>query len=294
MGADAIGPGLEAAYEHCRLITRSQARNFYYGFITLPPTRRRAIYAVYAFCRLCDDAVDDTDDPAEQISRILGQRRLLDGAVAGRPQGPVHSALADAVRRFAIPPQLLYEVIEGVEMDASRSRYETFADLRRYCYRVACCVGLICLEIFGYRHERAREHAVELGLAMQLTNILRDVAEDAGRGRIYIPREDLARFDLSEAEILAGSYSDRFCDLMRFQARRARAHFAGARGLLELLPLTSRACPALLEATYSRLLDRIEDRQFDVFGGRVGLGTTEKLLLAARIWPQVLVPAARR
>lgn len=283
---------LAAAYEHCRALTRAQARNFYYGFITLPPTRRRAIYAVYAFCRLCDDAADDTDDPVEQLQRVGQQRQLLNQALDGSPRGPVYTALADATRRFAIPGRYLQEIIDGVEMDATRTRYRTFADLEGYCYRVACCVGLVCLEIFGYKDPDARRHAIDLGMAMQLTNILRDIAEDAGRGRIYIPLEDLERFQLAESEILAGSMSGRFRELMRFQVERARGYFDTAQKLLPLLPVLSRACPAMLEATYSRLLDRIEGRQYDVYRGRVSLGTVEKLLLVARIWPKVLAPRA--
>ena len=285
---------LNAAYEHCRLLTRERARNFYYGFITLPPAKRRAIYAVYAFCRLCDDAADDTDDPEEQLRRVGHQRQLLNQALEGSPRGPVYVALADAAREFAIPGQYLHEIVDGVEMDATTTRYRTFAELERYCYRVAGCVGLVSIEIFGYNHPSARRYAVDLGTAMQLTNILRDIAEDASRARIYIPLEDLDRFGLAEAELLTGAVSDRFCDLMRFQVERARAYFATARQLLPLLPVLSRACPAMLEATYSRLLDRIEDRQFDVFRGRVSLGTTEKLLLVARIWPQVLAPRPNR
>ena len=285
---------LAAAYEVCRQITKSRARNFYYGFITLPRAKRRAIYAVYAFCRICDDAVDDTDDPREQLRLIGDLRGRLEKALTGDPGDPVHLALGDAVARFAIPADYLSQVIDGVEMDASISRYRTFAELERYCYRVACCVGLICLEIFGYRDSKARDYAVDLGMAMQLTNILRDIAEDAGRDRIYIPGEELDRFGLAESDILGGELSDNFRELMRFQVGRARSYFDRARRLLPLLPTMSRACPAMLEATYSRLLDRIEDRQFDVFRGRVGLGTAEKLMLVARLWPRVLIPTARR
>jgi phytoene synthase len=285
-----VNHDLSAAYEHCRALTRAQARNFYYGFITLPPARRRAIYAVYAFCRLCDDAADDTDDPVEQLRRVGHQRQLLDQALNGRPCGPVYTALADANRKFSIPGKYLQEIVNGVEMDATTTRYQTFADLEGYCYRVACCVGLVCLEIFGYKDPGARRYAVDLGMAMQLTNILRDIAEDAGRGRIYIPLEDLERFELAESEILGGSTSARFRNLMRFQVERTRGYFDSARKLLPLLPALSRACPAMLEATYSRLLDRIEDRKYDVYRGRVSLGAAEKLLLVARIWPKVLAP----
>ena len=275
---------LDRAYEYCRSLTKERAKNFYYAFITLPPVKRRAIYAVYAFCRLCDDATDEFIDADEKLRLVKEQRDLLAGACSGDPQGQVYVALEDAINSFKIPTGYLEEVINGVEMDVSKTRYATFEELREYCYRVASSVGLICIEIFGYKDTRAVEYAVDLGLAMQLTNILRDVEEDLERDRVYIPQEDIARFGCSEEDLFRGVVNDNFRDLMRFQVDRARDFFRKGRQLLPLLSPRSRACPAVLHGTYSRLLDRIESSGYNVFGRRVSLSTSEKLVLMARLW----------
>ena len=275
---------LDRAYEYCRSLTKERAKNFYYAFITLPPVKRRAIYAVYAFCRLCDDATDDFIDADEKLRLVKEQRDLLEGACSGDPQGQVYLALEDAINSFKIPTGYLEEVINGVEMDVSKTRYATFEELREYCYRVASSVGLICIEIFGYKDARAVEYAVDLGLAMQLTNILRDVEEDLERDRVYIPQEELARFGCSEEDLFRGVVNDNFRNLMRFQVDRARDFFGKGRQLLPLLSPRSRACPAVLHGTYSRLLDRIESSGYNVFGRRVSLSTSEKLVLMARLW----------
>ena len=275
---------LDRAYEYCRSLTKERAKNFYYAFITLPPVKRRAIYAVYAFCRLCDDATDEFIDADEKLRLVKEQRDLLAGACSGDPQGHVYVALEDAINSFNIPTGYLEEVINGVEMDVSKTRYATFEELREYCYRVASSVGLICIEIFGYKDARAVEYAVDLGLAMQLTNILRDVEEDLERDRVYIPQEDIARFGCSEEDLFRGVVNDNFRDLMRFQVDRARDFFRKGRQLLPLLSPRSRACPAVLHGTYSRLLDRIESSGYNVFGRRVSLSTSEKLVLMARLW----------
>ncbi len=275
---------LDQAYEYCRRLTKERAKNFYYAFITLPGEKRRAIYAAYAFCRLCDDATDDDIAAAEKLRLVAEQRSLLAGLSAGRPDGQVYVALQDAIDTYGIPMEYLEEVINGVEMDISKTRYATFEELREYCYRVASSVGLVCIEIFGYDDPDAREHAVDLGLAMQLTNILRDVEEDMERDRVYIPQEELARFGCSEDDIFQGRVNDNFRDLMRFQVERAREYFRKGKRLLPLLSPRSRACPAVLHGTYSRLLDRIEASGYNVFGRRVSLSTGEKLVLMARLW----------
>ena len=178
-------------------------------------------------------------------------------------------------------------------MDLERRRYETFEELRAYCYGVASVVGLICVQVFGYKDPRARECAVDLGLAMQLTNILRDIQEDAARGRIYLPQEEMERFGYTNDELLHGVVNARFQELMRFQVARARHYFESGKRLLPLLPLTSRACPSILGGIYSRSLNRIEARDYDVFASRVSLSTQEKLLLVTRLWLQSLIPLAR-
>ena len=231
------GGGLEADYERCAEITRTSSSNFYYAFMLLPAERRRALHAVYAFCRFIDDIADDevSGDPA----KLLGDgARNWSAFTAATPTRAISRALADSIRTFNIPRVHFEELINGIEMDLSQKRYATFADLYPYCHRVASVVGLICIEIFGYRNPDAKVYAENLGIAFQLTNILRDVSEDAARGRIYIPLEDLARFEVTEKEILAGIYSANFVRLMEFEAERAhefyatRAARAAARGSL--------------------------------------------------------------
>ncbi len=212
---------LAADYARCARITRQASSNFYYAFMLLPLERRRALYAVYAFCRFVDDIADDDSitDPAAMLARW---RDELDNVFAGTPTRPVSRALAENTARFNIPRRYFEEVIDGVEMDLSQRRYETFDELSLYCRRVASAVGLICIEIFGYSNPATRIYAEKLGLAFQLTNIIRDVREDAERGRIYLPLEDLRRFGVTESELLDGVYNDRFRALMAFEASRAR------------------------------------------------------------------------
>ena len=287
-------PTIAAAYDHCQAVTRREARNFYFAFVTLPKPRRRAIYAAYAFARLADDIADGaapTAVKAEQLGELrAGLRRALEGA----PDGPVMTALTDAADAYAIDPALFEQIIDGVEMDLSPRRYETFEELRAYCYLVASVVGLVCVEIFGYADARARETAVDLGLAMQLTNIIRDVREDRDAGRVYLPQEDLRRFGYTEEAMASGVVNDEFAGLMRFQAERARAYFESSKPLVSYLALRSRACPAVLHALYYRLLDRIEQRGFDVFSERVRLSSAEKLRIMAKTWATSFVARRER
>ena len=281
---------LEEAYAHCQRVTKAEAKNFYYAFVTLPKAKRQAIYAVYAFCRLCDDIADEPLPVDEKRRKLREVDVALEHARDGNPDGPVYSALAHAVREYGIPWEDLSEVARGVEMDLTLSRYETFDDLATYCYRVASVVGIICIHIFGFTDPVAREYAVDLGLGMQLTNILRDIKEDAEMDRVYLPQEELRRFGYPEEALMAGETSDEFTRLMRFQVARARGYFDSGKRLLPLLPVRSRACPAVLGGLYSRVLDRIEQRDYDVFERRVSLPTREKLFLAVRLWLQSYVP----
>ena len=282
---------LQRAYDHCQRITRSQAKNFYYAFRTLPAGQRRAIYAAYAFCRICDDIADEDLPQDEQRSRFEETRRRLRQGNNGPASDPVFAALEDASSRFNIPASYFEEVIEGVEMDLTHTRYETFDQLREYCYKVASTVGLVCIEVFGYKDPKARDYAIDLGIAMQLTNIVRDIREDALRGRIYIPQDEIESFRYSEGELQNGVINEAFRKLMRFQVARARRYFASGRRLIPLLPLRSRACPAVLLAVYSGILERIEASGFDVFQRRIGLSTREKLLMMARLWAASVIPA---
>ncbi|MEX2598569.1 MAG: phytoene/squalene synthase family protein, partial [Dehalococcoidia bacterium] len=249
---------LQAAYSYCATITRKEARNFYYAFITLPHARRRAVYAAYAFSRLADD-IADGDGTAGQKAEALGELRTqLREAFAGDREGLVFTALADAATTYGIPESLFHDILDGVEMDLVTTRYETFEDLKEYCYRVASAVGLVSIHIFGYREPQqapAEQYAVDFGLAMQLTNILRDLREDMERNRIYLPQEDLRRFGYTEQQLRDGVINGEYQEMMRFQAERARIYFASGARLLPLLDSRSRPCAAGLHEMYSRLLD---------------------------------------
>ena len=276
---------LAAAYDECRRITRREARNFYFAFLTLPPAQRRAIYVAYAFCRYCDDAVDAAGAPEAKLARVNDLRRLLADAYAGRAAPPLFLALADVAAAYRIPQEYFDAVLNGVASDLTKTRYANFDELRRYCYQVASAVGLICIHIFGYRGgELARQRAIDLGLAMQLTNICRDIREDWNFGRVYLPQDEMARFGVSDADIAAGVVTNAFAALLRFQIDRARACFASGRLLLPYLPRRSRACPAALGLIYGGVLDRIEAAGCDVFRERIGLSKTAKLRLMARAW----------
>ena len=280
----ATDPVIDSAYDRCERTAREHARNFYYAFRTLPRERRRAIYAAYAFCRVCDDIADGdlpTDDRRRGLSEL---RSRLGSALDGDRTDPVLTAVAHASSRFGISPGHLGEVIDGVEMDLSKARYADFEELRGYCYKVASVVGLISIEIFGYSDPAARRHAVDLGLAMQLTNIMRDVREDFARDRVYLPQDEMSAFGYGESDLRAGVVDERFRGLMALQAKRARAYFESGSRLLPLLRPESRACPAVLGALYSAILDRIEASGFDVFGRRIGLSLPEKLVLMTRFW----------
>lgn len=281
---------LQAAYQECRRITRQEARNFYYAFVLLPPERRRAIYVAYAFCRYCDDAVDSESSTDEKLRRLAELRQLLAQCYQGYADEPVFVGLAQVARDYAIPREYFDDVLSGMEADLVKSRYQDFDELRRYCYQVASAVGLICIHIFGFKDERARAHAIDLGLAMQLTNISRDVKEDMEFGRIYLPQDELGRFGCTEEDLRAGRVNDAFRELMRFQAQRARAYFQSGLQLLPYLSPRSRACAAVLGGIYSRLLARIEAVDYDVFSQRVSLSTSEKLGVMARSWATSMWP----
>jgi phytoene synthase len=286
------GASLDADYERCAQVTRRSRSSFYYAFILLPPERRRALHAVYAFCRFIDDIADDEAirEPALLLTRW---REELDRVYSGAPTRALSRALADSARRFKIPRELFEEIINGVEMDLSRKRYQSWEELRPYCYRVASALGLICIEIFGYSNPSAKLYAENLGLALQLTNILRDVREDAERGRIYLPLEDLARFNVSENEILGGVYSPNFVSLMDFEARRARELYALAQS--ELAP-EDRATLLTAEAMrliYAALLERIINSNYRVLDRRHRLSAPHKLYLVGRAWAEGRISAIR-
>jgi phytoene synthase len=254
-----------------------------WAFRLLPADRRRALSAVYAFCRAADDIADD--GPREPARLLAAWRDELDRVYAGRPHHPIGIALADTVTRFAIPREHFEAVIGGVEMDLTRDRYERWeGDLAEYCYRVAGAVGLVCIDVFGYADASARAYAVNLGLALQLTNILRDVGEDARRGRIYLPREDLRRFGCPEEDVLACRLTEALRRVLAFEAVRAGEHYGRARVLLAEADRRRLAPAEAMRLIYEQLLRRIVFRAYDVFGPPVRLTPPEKAGLAVAAW----------
>jgi len=273
------------SYSWCERLAQREAGNFYHAFRILPADQRRAMCALYSFLRIADDIADgpgETDDKRRQLG---AWRRQLDAALAGEDSHPLHPALRHTVAQFGIPCQYLVEVLDGVGMDLDTERYETFAELYRYCYQVASAVGLACIHIWGFAGDRAPHHAEAAGIALQLTNILRDLSEDAGRGRVYLPREDLERFGYTEECLSLKIRDERFRELMRFQVARARGYYEAAEGLGQALRPAGRAVFLVMLRTYRGLLNAIVHRDFDVFSGRVRLSRLHKLWLAARALP---------
>lgn len=283
-------PSLDQAYAICRAIAKREAKNFYYSFVALPPARRNAICAIYAFMRKADDLSDDESLTREERRRQLAEwlaawNHAREGAAT---DDPVFIAVRDAAARFRIPYSLLDELVAGTTMDlesdtaAGPATYATFADLYRYCYLVASVVGLVCIRIFGYSDPRAEKFAEETGIAFQLTNILRDVAEDAGRNRVYLPLEDLARHGVTLDQLLhhpAAAPTNAERALLREIGSRAEAYYASAQKLLPLIDPESRPALRVLVSIYHQLLKRIERAGYDVFSSRASVPTVQKLAI---------------
>jgi 15-cis-phytoene synthase len=286
------------AYSVCKGITRRSAKNFYYAFLVLPRRKREALCAVYAFMRLCDDIADDhklsLSDRRQKLDTWLD---ALHRAQQGQPtDDAILLALTDAQRRHAIPAGLLDELAHGTAMDVEEEesssqttsvpgltiQYKTFEDLRLYCYRVASVVGLVCIHVFGYRDPAAEGLAEQCGLAFQLTNIIRDVKEDSGMGRIYLPEEDLARFNLSASELMAAVDPARFRPVLALEADRARKFYAAGDALIPFISEDSQPALWVLVNIYRRLLEKIAEKQYDVFTTKVSLSTWEKLRILGK------------
>jgi len=295
---------LTMAYSVCRGITRSNAKNFYYAFLVLPKRKREALCAVYAFMRRCDDIADDASLTLEERRfRLDTWLSALHNAQQGQPSDdPILLALTDAQRRYTIPAGLLDELAMGTAMDvvdpgpdiesaqASSGasapqltvQYKTFEDLKLYCYRVASVVGLVCIHIFGYRDPAAEPLAEQCGLAFQLTNIIRDVKEDAAMGRVYLPEEDLVMFGLSAAELLSAPDPARFRPLLAMEAERAREFYQAGEELRAYISEDSQPALWVLVNIYRKLLQKITERQYDVFSGKVSLTVSEKLRILGK------------
>ena len=265
-------------------ITRQSNTSFYYSFSLLPRHKREALHTVYAFCRYTDDLVDEEHDEGRRSLLLRRWRTELGLASHGASSSPLLNQLVHTARRFNIPVDHFYELIRGVEMDLTRTRYETFGELQEYCMLVASSVGLMCRQIFGYRNESTRDYAVNLGIALQLTNILRDVKDDAGRGRIYLPLEDLRRFGCTEEDILDGRFTPAFRELMRFEVERARTYFRRAQEALTDDDKGFFFPARIMWSIYAHLLNRIERSGYNVFRRRITLPRLLKALIAVRYW----------
>jgi 15-cis-phytoene synthase len=288
---------LTMAYSVCRGITRTSAKNFYYAFLVLPKRKRQALCAVYAFMRRCDDIADDPGlSVAERRFKLDTWLDALHRAQQGQPtDDPILLALTDAQRRYTIPAGLLDDLALGTAMDVVdlaveiqgapvtpnapqlTVQYRTFDDLKVYCYRVASVVGLVCIHIFGYRDPAAEPLAEQCGLAFQLTNIIRDVKEDAAMGRVYLPEEDMAQFGLSAADLLAAPDAARFRPLLALEADRAQEGYRAGDELIPYISEDSQPALWVLINIYRKLLEKIAERQYDVFSGKVTLTVSEKL-----------------
>jgi len=273
----------EEAHAYCTAKTKASGSNFYYSFFFLPRHRREAMYTVYTFCHEVDDTVDHPPpgiNPYEQLSQW---RQEIKAVYGGHPQYPATISLADHVQRLGIPEEYLQELVNGMEMDLTHTRYATFEDLYPYCYRVASIVGLICLKVFGTQDPRAQDYAINLGIAFQLTNILRDVGADADRQRIYLPQEDLARFQYPEEQLFSKIQSTEFLELMKYEATRAHEFYDKAQAVYDALSSDDRQsliASEIMRHVYFRILTRIESSNFAVFGSRISLSPTLRLLIA--------------
>jgi phytoene synthase len=272
-------------------LTQKSGTNFYYAFRMLPEAKRRAIYALYAFCRTLDDCVDEPGGEREAgLAHWLAE---VQRAYAGRPETELGRELAETLTRFPIPRGAFEDIVAGCRMDLTTRRYASFVELRVYCERVASAVGLASIEIFGYEDPRSREYAVELGLALQLTNILRDIASDAARDRLYLPLEDLERFGVGEQALLAATRDPRVARpaglhaLLDFEAERARSHYAAAGRLLPERDRRSMLAAEIMGAIYRAVLEAWTRRGYPVGGARVSLGKPRKLWIALRTVPRV-------
>jgi len=268
--------------DYCQQRAARSGSSFYYSFLFLPPEQRRAITALYAFCREVDDVVDECHDSGVARTKLAWWRTEVARLFAGEPQHPVTQALVEPVRRYNLAQEHLLEIIDGMEMDLDQTRYASFKELSLYCYRVASVVGLLSAEIFGYEDRQTLKYAHDLGMAFQLTNILRDVKEDVARGRVYLPEDELERFGVTLDDLRSGKMSEGMCQLLKFQADRARHYYDSAFNRLPEVDRYRQRSGLIMAAIYLTTLDRIEALEFPVLNKRVSLPLLRKLWIAWR------------
>ena len=270
--------------EYCQQKAASSGSSFYYSFMFLPPNRRRAITALYAFCREVDDVVDECQDLQIASTKLAWWRQEVAKLYSGKPEHPVTQALVPVIAEFSVPQEQLLEIIDGMEMDLQQSRYLDFKALSLYCYRVASVVGLLAAEIFGCQDRKTLKYAHDLGMAFQLTNIIRDVGEDARRGRVYLPMDELKRFEVPVADILNARHSDNFRKLMEFQIERAEQFYAQAMSMLPAVDRKTQRPGLVMAAIYRTLLEEIKNDGCLVLNQRTSLTPIRKLWIAWRTW----------
>lgn len=271
--------------ETAQQIAKKSKSSFYYAFNLLPAEKRDAMNTVYAFCRKTDDIIDEGTDPAHiKYEKLRKWRIEFEKAFSGHSNYPLLNKLGKTISNFNIPLDPFFELIKGMEMDLQRNRYKSFEDLQLYCYRVASTVGLMCIEIFGYKNPSTKDFAINLGIALQLTNILRDISKDAETGRIYLPIEDITKFNYSEKEILNKVYNDNFRDMMVYEVGRAKHYFETATANLDLDDKKTMFAARAMQHIYYKMLDKIVDAEYDVYNNNIRVSTIEKAGISLGVW----------
>jgi phytoene synthase len=266
-------------------IAKKSKSSFYYAFNLLPQEKRDAMNTVYAFCRQTDDIVDRGNETKDLKYEKLRKWRIeLEKSLDGYSDYLILNKLASTIKKFNIPLEPFFELLVGMEMDLQKNRYLTFEDLQLYCYRVASTVGLMCIEIFGYKHASTRDFAINLGIALQLTNILRDVKKDAEKGRIYLPQEDLKKFDYQEKDLLNSTYNENFQNMMKFQVQRAKEYFNKATNSLNLEDKKAMFAARAMQHIYFRMLNNIVEADYDVYHNRIRVSTFKKVGISLGVW----------